>query len=270
MKQKIVNYFNNKIVWITGASSGIGESLSKHLARTGAKLIMSSHEPDELERVKKEIGDSKHEPFILPFNLSDPERVEEAASIALEKYGKIDIFFSNGGVSTRATAIETGIQIDRRVMEINYFAGVIITKRLLSGMVEKGFGHIIATSSISGKFGFPLRSAYAASKHALHGFYESVWAELHHKGIRTTVVCPGRVKTKISLHALDKDGKEYGEMSKGQAEGIEPDSCALQIMEAAAKNKREALIGGKELIMPRLKQYFPGIFYKLVTKIDPS
>ncbi len=270
MNKSIRKYFRNRIVWVTGASSGIGEALSKELASSGAQLILSSHEPEELERVKREIGETEHEPVIISFDLSDDKGVENAAGKALEKFGKVDIFFSNGGVSTRATAMETSVEVDRKVMEINYFSGVIITKKLLPGMISEGFGHIVATSSISGKFGFPLRSAYAASKHALHGFYESVWTELHGKGIRTTLILPGRVKTNISFHALDKDGKEYGKMSQGQAEGIDPDICAQKTLLAVSKNKREVLIGGKELIMPRLKQYFPGIFYKLVIKIDPS
>ncbi len=270
MNQNINKYFRNRVVWVTGASSGIGESLSKQLAIAGARLVMSSHEPEELERVKQEIGKVEHDPVMIPFDLSDPKKVEEAAGNVIQKMGGVDIFFSNGGVSTRTTAMETSLEVDRKVMEINYFSGLIITKKIIPGMLENGFGHIIATSSISGKFGFPLRSAYAASKHALHGFYESLWTELHQQGIRTTIVMPGRVKTNISMHALDKNGKEYGKMSKGQAQGIKPDSCATQMLRAAAGNKREVLIGGKELIMPRLKQYFPRIFYKLVIRIDPS
>lgn len=270
MNQKIKEYFTNRVVWVTGASSGIGEALSKQLAQAGTRLIMSSHETEELERVKKEIGKLEHEPVIVPFDLSVPEMVEDAADSVINKMGKVDIFFSNGGVSTRTAALETSLEVDRKVMEINYFSGLIITKKLIPGMLENGFGHIIATSSISGKFGFPLRSAYAASKHALHGFYESLWTELHQQGIRTTIIMPGRVRTNISMHALDKDGKEYGKMSKGQEEGIKPESCAAQMLQAAARNRREVLVGGKELIMPRLKQYFPGIFYKLVTRIDPS
>lgn len=270
MKKFISDYFKDRIVWVTGASSGIGEALVKDLVKAGARVIMSSHEPDELARVKNEIGVSECEPYVLPFDLSDSRAVEKAAKEVLQKFSRVDIFFSNGGVSTRSTAIEIPVALDRKVMEINYFSGIIITKILLPEMIQSGFGHIIATSSISGKFGFPLRSAYAASKHALHGFYESVWTELHNKGIRTTLVCPGRVRTNISMHALDKDGKEYGKMSKGQAEGIDPETCASKIMRAASLNKREVLIGGKELIMPRLKQYFPRIFYRLVTRIDPS
>ncbi len=266
----IKSYFVDKRIWITGASSGIGESLAKQLSLFGARVIISSHEPKELERTKKEAGKTKHEIQILSFDLSSQKDVEAAADKVINDFGGADILFNNGGISTRTTALETSLEIDRKIMEINYFAGLILTKKLLPGMIERNFGHIIATSSISGKFGFPLRSAYAASKHALHGFYESVWTELHDKGIRTTVVCPGRVKTNISLHALDKNGKPYGKMSAAQSGGISPERCAKQILKAVRRNKREALVGGKELIMPRLKQYFPRIFYKLIIKVDPS
>ena len=208
------DFFVDKKVWITGASSGIGE------------------EPDELERAKKEAGNFKHEIKIIAFDLSDPKEVVATADKVVKDFGGVDFLFNNGGVSTRTMALDTLVEIDRKVMEINYFSGLILTKKLLPGMLERGFGHIIATSSISGKFGFPLRSAYAASKHALHGFYESVWTEYQDKGIRTTLICPGRVRTNISLHALDKDGKAYGKMSPGQQGGISPASAARQIIKA--------------------------------------
>ncbi len=263
-------YFTDKIVWITGGSSGIGEALVKDLARLGAKVILSSNEPDQLERVVMETGKTKYELKILPFDLSDPTEVEKAAGKVLAEYGHVDVFFSNGGISTRTKALETSISTDRKVMEINYFSGVIISKLLLPGMIKNQFGHIVATSSISGKFGFPLRSAYSASKHALHGFYESVWTEYQDAGIRTTLVCPGRVKTNISVYALGADGKSHGKMDAGQAGGISPGKCAAKILTAVSKNRREVLVGGKELIMPRIKKYFPRLFYRLVLKIKPT
>jgi short-subunit dehydrogenase len=158
----------------------------------------------------------------------------------------------------------------RKIIHLHYFPGLIITKALLPGMITNHFGHIVVTSSISGKFGFPLRSAYAASKHALHGFYESLWTEYQDKGIRTTLVCPGRVKTNISMHALGPDGQSHGKMDEGQAGGIPPDLCALKILKAVSKNRREVLVGGRELLMPRIKQYSPGLFYRLVLKIKPT
>ena len=264
------DFFKDKTVWITGGSSGIGEAIAKRMAASGARLIISSHEFQELERVKEEIGKVKYPVRLLEFNLGNPDEVSSVADQVLKEFKKVDFFFSNGGVSQRTTAIDTPLELDRKIMEINYFSGVIISKKLLPSMVKNGGGHIIATSSISGKFGFPLRSAYGASKHALHGFYESVWTELWDKNIRTTLVCPGRVKTNISLHALGKDGKAHGKMDAGQAGGISPDECARQIMKAVRKNKREVLVGGNELIMARLKQYFPGIFYKLVVRIKPT
>ena len=264
------NFFKNKVVWITGASSGIGEALAIRLASLGADLILSSNEPAELDRVASFIGTLQLPVKKLPFDLGNPEECMSASAEVLREYGSVDFFFSNGGVSQRTTAIDTPVDIDRKIMEINYFSGVIISKVLLPAMVERKSGHIIATSSISGLFGFPLRSAYAASKHALHGFYESVWTELHDQGIRTTLICPGRVKTNISLHALGRDGKPHGKMDEGQAGGIPPDVCARKILRAVQKNKRMALVGGKELIMPRLKQYLPGIFYKLIVKIKPT
>lgn len=263
-------YFNDKIVWVTGASSGIGEALVKNLARLGAKVILSSHEPEQLERVVKETGKTKYELKVFPFDLSDPNQVENAAKKIIAEFGHVDIFFTNGGISTRTKALETSISTDRKVMEINYFSGVIISKILLPEMLKNQFGHIVATSSISGKFGFPLRSAYAASKHALHGFYESVWTEYHKEGIRTTLICPGRVRTNISIYALGTDGKSHGKMDAGQAGGISPGECARKILKSVSKNRREVLVGGKELIMPRIKQYFPRLFYRLVVKIKPT
>jgi len=263
-------YFEDKIAWITGGSSGIGEAIAKELAVMCAKVIISSHEKEELLRVKNEITGVKYEPEILSFDLSDPESVEKAAGQLLAASKVPDFFFSNGGISQRATAIETDIDIDRRIMEINYFSGIIITKKILPAMVKKGGGHFVVTSSISGKFGFPLRSAYAASKHALHGFYESLWTEMWNQGIRTTIICPGRVKTNISLHALGKDGKKHAEMDAGQAGGISPEMAARRILSAVRQNKREAYVGGKEILMARIKQYLPALFYRVVRKIKPK
>jgi dehydrogenase/reductase SDR family member 7B len=263
------NYFSGKTVWITGSSSGIGEALAKQLASLNARVIISSVDIPELMRVTKEIKESGGDVHFLPFDLSLPAEVEKAAETVLSEYGNIDFLFNNGGISQRTTTLETSLEIDRKLMEINYFSGVILTKKILPEMLQHGSGHIIATSSISGIFGFPLRSAYSASKHALHGFYESVWTEYSGKNIRTTIVCPGRVNTNISLHALGKNGLPHGKMDKGQSEGISPEKCARQILKAVMKNRRMVLIGGKELILARIKIYLPWVFYKIVKKIKP-
>ncbi len=263
-------YYKNKIVWITGGSSGIGEALVKNLASCGANLIISSNRKDELERVKKECGSDDEKIMILPIELSVPEEVEKTAEEALQVFGHIDFLFNNGGISQRSLAIETSIETDRKIMEINYFSGIIITKKLLPSMIEHGFGHIIATSSLTGKFGLPYRTAYAASKHALQGYYESIWMELHKNGIRTTVVFPGAVKTNISIEAIGPGGKAHGKMDDIQTHGISPEKCAMDILDGVRKNKREIFTGGRDLMGVHVKRFFPRLFFKLIVRTNPK
>ena len=204
--------FKNKIVWITGASSGIGEHLAEEFARDGATVIISSHEADELDRVKNKLLPISEAVHPVVFNLGDPVAVQNAAKQVLQRFARVDVLMNNGGISQRSLVAETPVEIDRRLMEIDYFAGVILAKAVLPGMIERGAGWFGVTSTIAGKFGFPLRSAYSAAKHALFGFYESLLAENYRHGIRVTMFSPGRVRTNISMHAVDKDGKSRGIM----------------------------------------------------------
>ncbi|MCF8224575.1 MAG: SDR family NAD(P)-dependent oxidoreductase [Bacteroidales bacterium] len=261
--------FNNKTVWITGASSGIGEALAMELASEGSTVIISSHEPDELERVKKKLKVITGDIHMLVFDLSDPEAVEAAAKKVLKDFGRVDVLMNNGGISQRALAVETSIDVDRLVMEIDYFAGVILAKALLPGMIERGEGYFGVTSTITGKFGFPMRSAYSAAKHALFGFYESLLAENYKHGIRVTMFSPGRVRTNISVSSVDKDGKARGIIDPGQANGIPPDKCARKMVRSMKTGKRDVLIGGKELIMVYAYKFFRRIYYRWVRNMSP-
>ena len=260
-------HFKDKTVWITGASSGIGAELAKQFAAEGARVIISSHEAEELESVRKKLEPVSTDIHCVVFNLGDPDAVRAAAEKVLKDFGRVDVLMNNGGISTRALAIETPLELDRRVMEIDYFSGVILTKALLPGMIENGYGHIGVTSTISGKFGWPLRSAYAAAKHALFGFYKSLWAENNRKGIRVTIFSPGRVQTNISFHALLKDGKEHGVMDPGLAGGIPPEKCARKMIKAMKRNRKDVLIGGKELLMVWVHKYCKPLYYRLVNRI---
>ena len=261
--------FEGKIIWITGASSGIGEALAYGWSKLGAHLILSARRGHELERVKAACAHSDR-CTIAPLDLSRQEDIEAMADRMLQQFGAIDILVNNGGISQRSLVIETDVSVDRRIMEVDYFSGVILTKKLLPAMIAGGGGHIIAISSIVGIFGFPLRSAYSAAKHALHGFYETVWAELHAQGIRVTVVCPGRILTDVSVNALTKDGTPHGEMDHGQANGISSETCARKIINAVRKNKKEVYIGRKDLLMIYFKRYIPWIYYRLVSKVQPK
>ena len=264
-----MNTFEGKVIWITGASSGIGEALAYGWSKLGAQLILSARREDELERVKAACAFSER-CTIAPLDLSHPEDIETLADRMLQQFGTIDILVNNGGISQRSLAVETDLSVDRRIMEVDYFSGVILSKKLLPAMIVKGSGHIVAISSIVGKFGFPMRSAYSAAKHAMHGFYESVWAELHTQGIRVTLVCPGRILTNISLSALTKDGAPHNEMDHAQANGITAGTCAQKIINAVRKNKKEVYIGKIDLLMIYFKRYIPWLYYKLVSKVKPK
>jgi short-subunit dehydrogenase len=255
-----------KIIWITGASSGIGEALAYQWSKEGHYLILSARRENELYRVQNHCQNPQA-CKILPFDLSKEAEIEHAAEIVLGEWKHVDILVLNGGISQRSLVEETPVDVDRKIMEVDYFSGVILTKKLLPSMLACRQGHIVAISSITGLFGFPLRSAYCAAKHAMHGFYETLWAEVHPKGIDVTIVCPGRISTNISLHALTKDGNPHNEMDDAQKNGMTAELCAKKIIKAVQDRKKEIYIGRKELLMVYFKRYLPFLYYKLVSNI---
>lgn len=261
--------FRNKTVWITGASSGIGEQLAAEFAGEGARVIISSHEQEELERVKAKLKPVSDDVHVVVFNLGDPKAVESAADHVLKAFGGVDVLMNNGGISQRALAVETPVEVDRRIMEIDYFAGVILTKALLPGMIERGEGYFGVTSTITGKFGFPMRTAYSAAKHALFGFYESLLAENHKHGIRVTMFSPGRVRTNISINSVDSEGKARGVMDPGQANGITPEACARKMVRSMKRGRRDVLIGRFELIMVYVYKYARRLYYRKARTMNP-
>jgi dehydrogenase/reductase SDR family member 7B len=264
------SYFEDKIIWITGASSGIGEALAVEFAKYHAKLILSARRKDELERVAALCRKAGSEAFVYTLDLTVPSQIEQLADEILMTFGHVDFVVNNGGISQRSFVVETPVEVDRKIMEIDFFSGVILTKKLLPSMVQRKVGHIIVISSITGLFGFPLRSAYAAAKHAISGFYEALWAELHEQGINVTVFYPGRIRTNISYHALTRTGEPHGIMDHGLNEGLSAEQCARKMVKAIAKKKLMVYIGGKELLMVYFKRYIPWLFYKLVSKVQPT
>ena len=262
--------FSGKVVWITGASSGIGEALVYAFIKRGSVVIASSNEGTELERVKGNCGDLSGNLICTPFDLSDMSDVNELVEHQHKLTGRFDILLNLGGISQRASIEETPLWLDRKIMEINYFGTVALSKAILPYMIKQKGGHILATSSISGRFGFPLRSAYSASKQALHGFIETLYLENKKKNINASVIIPGRVRTNISLRALDKDGNEHGIMDPGQQKGITPERAARQIIRGIEKNKREILVGSGELIMLHIRRYLPFLFFRIADRIQST
>jgi dehydrogenase/reductase SDR family member 7B len=262
--------FTGKVAWITGASSGIGESLVREFVRRGAIVVASSNDLPGLEKVKAECGDKSSMVQCVPFDLSDMSGIDKIVEQQINNTGRIDYLLNIGGISQRARIDETPIWLDRKIFEINYFGTIALTKAVLPYMVRQKSGHILATSSISGRFGFPLRSAYSASKQALHGFIETLYLENKKSNIRASVIIPGRVRTSISMHALNSEGKEHGKLDDGQAKGILPEKAAEVIIRGMVRNKREILVGKSELIMLHIRRYCPWLFFRIADKISST
>jgi dehydrogenase/reductase SDR family protein 7B len=261
------NLFTGKVVWITGASSGIGESLVHEFVIRGATVIASSNDAQGLERVKSDCGDKSGMVNSVPFDLAETSGIESIVKLQINVFGKIDYLLNIGGISQRARIDETPLWLDRKIFEINYFGTIALSKAVLPYMIIAKSGHILATSSISGRFGFPLRSAYSASKQALHGFIETLYLENKKFNIRASVIIPGRVRTSISFHALDAQGKEHGKLDDGQAKGVTPKRAAEKIIRGILMNKREILVGKSELMMLHIRRYCPWLFFRIADKI---
>ncbi len=261
---------NGKVIWITGASSGIGEALAYALAAQGAKLILSARRKDELERVKGNCPPpTQPDVRTLPLDLTQTETLRLSVEAAIQFFGHVDILVNNGGISQRSFAKDTKIDVDRRLMEVNYFGAVALTKFLLPHFIKRKSGHFVVVSSVTGIFGTPYRSGYAASKHALHGFFDSLRAELwkdFKNSIPVTMICPGFIHTPITLSAVTGDGSPLGKMDDAQYSGKPAEWCAEKIAKAIAKKKTEVYIGGIETLGVPFKRFFPTWFSKYIRK----
>ncbi|WP_026897045.1 SDR family oxidoreductase [Daejeonella oryzae] len=256
----------DKIIWITGASSGIGEALVYLLHEQGAKLIISSRNRDALYRVKQNCKNNSIDIHVLPLDLEQTEILPEKAALALKIFGRIDILIHSAGISQRALAINTGLKVAQQLMDVNFWGAVSLTQGLLPSMISAGGGQIVVVSSLVGKFGTRLRSAYSASKHALHGYFDSLRIETEEHNIHITIVCPGFIKTNLTFNALLADGSAQNTMDDAQENGMMPDECASKIIKAVASKKREVYIGGREKYAVLIKRFFPGYFAKMIRK----
>lgn len=256
-----------KVVWITGASSGIGEALAYAMAKEGAYLVLSARNAAKLEEVRAQCLQFTPKCWVKPMDLTAIERLEEVTKSVLAEAGSIDVLINNAGRSQRSLARETPLTNDRSIMEINFFSVVALTKLILPHMLKRQSGHLVVVSSITGKFGVPMRTAYSASKHAVQGYFEALRAELVNDNIQVTIVSPGRIKTNISRNALTKDGQSHNKMDEGQAHGLAADRCADQIVRAIKQNRKELLVGKKEILMVYIRRFLPALYHRLITKI---
>jgi len=260
--------YSGKVVWITGASSGIGEALALGLAKRKARLLLSARNTNALEKISVQCRDAgAMDVKILPFDLKDAAILQQKTLEAIRAFGELDIVILNGGIAQRSLAMNTTIEVDREIMEVDYFSCVAISKFLLPHFCEKNNGQLVVVSSVMGIIGTPFRSGYAAAKHALHGYFDSLRAELwkKYKGIRITLVCPGWVRTNITYNALNGDGSKLDSMDKATARGIDPAIFAETMIRKIASGKNTIVIGGwKETLAVIIQRFFPEFMVKVV------
>ena len=262
--------YTNQVVWITGASSGIGEALAIEFAKEKSKIVLSDRRAEVLKAVAGKCEELGVECLVLPMDVTNYDVIEENVDIVLNKFGKIDVLINNAGISQRGLTVETNFEVDRRIMEINYFGNIALTKAVLPKMIEQKNGQIVTMSSLVGIFGFPQRSSYSASKHALHGFYETLMVEHYNDNLKINIICPGRIKTDISINSLTKDGTQHGKMDPGQAKGISAEKCAQIIVKSMKRNKRVTVIGMEGKLMVFFKKFMPRLFYKIASNISAT
>ena len=255
----------NKVVWITGASSGIGEALAYKFSKEKYNVIISSRNEIALQKVKEQCVFSENIK-ILPLDLEDLDSLNNKANEAWELFGKIDILINNGGISQRSLALETNLETEQRIMRIDFWGTVVLSKSILPKMIANNGGQIVTVTSLVGKFGTKFRSSYSAAKHALHGYFDSLRSEVWDKNISVTIVCPGFINTNVSINALVGNGKNQGTMDDAQAKGMHVDVLAEKMYNAISSKKEEVYIGGKEIYGVYIKRFFPRLFSKMMRK----
>lgn len=257
--------FKDKVIWITGASSGIGKALAIELSKQDCKLILSSRRENVLLDVKSQCSNPDNVE-VLTLDLGNYHNMKPIADCAISLYGKIDILINNGGISQRSLIIDTAIAVDKKLMEIDYLGTVALSKAILPHFIRNQSGHYVTVTSLMGKFSSPYRSSYCGAKHALHGFFDALRLEHDKDHIRVTMICPGFVNTDIARNALKGDGSTLQDQDAATENGLEVTEFAQKMLKAINKEKFEAYIGKGEVKGIYLKRFFPKLLHKVILR----
>jgi len=263
-----MGHFSGKVILITGASSGIGKAIALQMADKNVHFILAARRLDELKLLQEDCEKKGAICTNLFVDMASPASIADFASTVIKQFKTIDVLINNAGISQRSQAEETALEVDRKIMEINFFAQVNLTKSLWPLLINSAHANIVLISSVVGTFGFPQRSAYSASKHALEGFFESWMVENKRENIFFTTISPGRIYTNISYSALKADGSTHQQLDEGQAKGISAEACAKKIINGIIKNKRKVYVAQQEMVLIILRKYLPFLFFKLVKKLQ--
>ncbi|MBA4300320.1 MAG: dehydrogenase [Cyclobacterium sp.] len=257
-----MGFWDKKRVWIIGASSGIGEGLVNILAENGARQLISARNNSKLAELKTNFP--KAEIVVLPVDVELLSELTTKVEEAWQFFGGLDYVFLNAGMSVRDLVTESKLEVERKIMDINFWGPVAITKALLKKRNAETALHLVLTSSLSGKYGVPKLAAYSASKHAMQGYFDSLRAETFATGLFIHVVIPGFIKTNITVTGLRGDGSRSGKMQNALAEGMESSDCAKGILKGLEKGKEEFAVGGAERFTLGLNRFFPGLMKKMI------
>jgi len=261
------NYYKDKVVWITGASSGIGAAMAQALSKKTTTLILSARNSTKLKEVREQC-DPSATIHIIELDLSEHDQLSDIFKIHKSLLSQVDIMIHNGGISQRSLVEETNFSVLKKLMDVNYLGTSKLTLLLLPYFIKKSSGHFVVISSIAGKVGVPLRSGYSASKFALHGFFDALRAEQVDNNIDVTMICPGYIHTDISKHAMTGDGKKQGTMDSAQLNGMHVDTFVGKALSAISEKKAEVYIGGfKETkLAVFVDKMFPALFRKIIAR----
>lgn len=254
------------VVWVTGASDGIGHALVEPLIEAGAKVVVTARRKEPLEALQERFGPERV--AALPGDLMDEAGLEDLHARACQSFGPVDVLVNNAGRSQRATALDTTMEEVRGLMELNFMVPVALTKLVVPGMVERQRGCVVIVSSVAGYVSTPMRSTYNASKFAVRGWFDALRAELHGTGVGVSVVVPGYIRTSINRAAI---GSERRDTSKPDPveNGLPPERCAAVIVAAIANDRPEVHVGGKELAAIHLSRLLPGVVRRLAHRFAP-
>jgi short-subunit dehydrogenase len=255
----------DKIIWITGASSGIGRSLALLMGQRGARLILSSRNQDRLREVREKMP-RPDRVAILPLDLGELDTLPGIVDKALDVFGSVDILVNNAGISQRSKIADTTMEVYEKLIRVDYLGTVALSKALLPHFIQRKQGQFVVVTSLMGKFGSPWRSGYCGAKHALHGFFDVLRMEHGKDGVFVTMICPGFVQTNIARNALVGDGSSQGFQDQATGNGMDPDRFARKMLRAIEKRSWESYIGGREVAGVYLKRLFPKILHRVVLR----
>ncbi len=256
----------NKVVIITGASSGIGKALAFEFGAAGARIVITGRNPQKLQEVAQALKAQNIETFAIQADVSQEADNGRMVKETIAKYGRIDILINNAGISMRALFQDLDLGVIRQVMEINFFGTVYATKYALPYVIESQ-GSIVGISSIAGYRGLPARTGYSASKFAMHGFMEALRTELLKKNVHVLLACPGFTASNIRSAALTNDGSQQGETPRDEEKMMSSEEVAQHIHKAVRKRKRDLVLTRQGKLTVFFNKWFPGWMDKKVYQV---